>query len=479
VATADWSKKTSDVPEGARRQWRADRALRPAMRSPGSPTPSRAIQRQFWRLTATGITTAEAGLSVGVSVPVGMRWFRHAGGMPPLSLVQPSGRYLSFEEREEIALLRAQQMGVHEIARRIGRDPGTVSRELRRNAATRGGKPEYRALVAQWKAQQAAKRPKVARLATNDRLREYVQQRLAGQVRRPDGSVVAGPKPPPWKGLNKPHRQDRRWVVAWSPEQISQRLKVDFPDDESMRISHEAIYQSLFIQGRGALERELVACLRTGRALRQPRARVRNRSQGHVTADVVFSQRPAEAADRSVPGHCEGDLIIGIRRSAIGTLVERKSRSTLLIHLPRMEGFGETPRVKNGPALGGYGAVAMNAALIAAMTKLPDQLRKTLTWDRGKELSAHAQFALETGTKVYFADPHSPWQRPTHEYTNGLLRQYFPKGTDLSSWSADDLEAITFELNNRPRKTLEWKTPAEVFDEQTRSLQTAGVATPD
>jgi len=191
VATADWSKKTSDVPEDARLQWRADRALRPAMRSPGSPTPSRAVQRQSWRLIATGITTAEAAWRVGVSAPMGTRWFRHAGGMPPLSLVEPSGRYLSFEEREEIALLRAQQLGVRQIARRIGRDPGTVSRELRRNAATMGGKPEYRALVAQWKAQQAAKRPKVARLATKDQLRDYVQQRLAGRVRRPDGRPLS------------------------------------------------------------------------------------------------------------------------------------------------------------------------------------------------------------------------------------------------------------------------------------------------
>ena len=163
MATKYWSAKTSEVPEGARRQWRADRALRPPMRSPGRPEPSRAVQRQFWRLIATGINTAEAALKVGVSVPVGSRWFRHAGGMPPISLAEPTGRYLSFEEREEIALLRAKQIGVREIARRIGRDPGTVSRELRRNAATRGGKPEYRALVAQWKAQQAAKRPKMAR----------------------------------------------------------------------------------------------------------------------------------------------------------------------------------------------------------------------------------------------------------------------------------------------------------------------------
>ena len=434
------------------------------------------MQRDFWRRIASGVTTVEAAQAVGVSWPVGVRWFRHAGGMPPISLDEPTGRYLSFAEREEIALLRAQEVGVREIARRIGRDPATISRELRRNAATRGGKPVYRALVAQWKAQQAAKRPKAAKLVGNDRLRGYVQERLAGGVRRTDGTIVAGPKTPAWKGLNKPHRQDRRWSTAWSPEQISQRLRVDFPDDESMRISHEAIYQSLFIQGRGALKRELVACLRTGRALRVPRARSQNKPQGHVTADVVISERPAEAADRAVPGHWEGDLIIGTGRSAIGTLIERSSRSTLLVHLPRLEGWGENPPVKNGPSLGGYGAAAMNTALTVAMTKLPGQLRKTITWDRGKELSGHAQFALDTGTKVFFADPHSPWQRPTNENTNGLLRQYFPKGTDLSRWSLEDLEAVALAINNRPRKVLNWRTPAEVFEEQLRSLQQPGVA---
>ncbi|MBB5803428.1 IS30 family transposase [Saccharothrix ecbatanensis] len=223
--------------------------------------------------------------------------------MTPLNFDDPTGRYLSFVEREEIALLRARDKGVREIARMIGRDPGTVSRELRRNAATRGGKPVYRAVVAQWKAQQAAKRPKTAKPASDERLREYVQDRLAGNVRRPDGTVVAGPRTPPWKGLNKPHRQDRRWSTAWSPEQIAHRLKVDFPDDEFMRISHEAIYQCLFIEGRGALKRELVTCLRTGRALREPRVRSRNKPQGHITADVVLSERPAEAEDRAVPGH--------------------------------------------------------------------------------------------------------------------------------------------------------------------------------
>ena len=413
-------KQVPDAPVGARRQWAADRALRPSMRSPGRPEPSRAVQRDFWRLIASGVTTVEAAEDVGVSWPVGVRWFRHAGGMPPISLDEPSGRYLSFAEREEIALLRAQEVGVREIARRIGRDPATISRELRRNAATRGGKPVYRALVAQWKAQQAAKRPKAVKLVGNDRLRVYVQERLAGGIRRPNGAIVTGPKVPAWKGLNKPHRQDRRWSTAWSPEQISQRLRVDFPDDESMRISHEAIYQSLFIQGRGALRRELVACLRTGRALRVPRARSQNKPRGHVTADVVIRERPAEAADRAVPGHWEGDLIIGTGRSAIGTLVERSSRSTLLVHLPRLQGWGENPPVKNGPSLGGYGAAAMNTALTVVMTKLPEQLRKTITWDRGKELSGHAQFALDTGTKVFFADPHSPWQRPTNENTNAV-----------------------------------------------------------
>lgn len=192
---------------------------------------------------------------------------------------------------------------MREIVRRIGRDPGTVSRGLRRNAATRSGKQVYRALVAQWIARQAAKRPKTAKLVNDDKWREYVQARLDGSVYRPDGTMVTSPETPVWKGLNNPHRQDRRWSTAWHPEQISHRLRVDFPDDESIRISHEAIYQSLFIEGRGVLKRELVTCLRTGRALQAPRARSRNKPQGHITADVVLSRRPAEATDRAVPGH--------------------------------------------------------------------------------------------------------------------------------------------------------------------------------
>lgn len=397
--------------------------------------------------------------------------------MTPLSLVEPTGRYLSFKEREDLALLKARGFGVRAIARELNRDAGTISRELRRNAATRCGKPEYRASVAQWKAQTAAKRPKPAKLVTNPQLKEYVQQRLSGQLQRPDGTLAAGPATT-WKGLNKPHRADRRWATAWSPEQISHRLVVDFPDDEEMRISHEAIYQALYIEGRGALKRELVACLRTGRALRKPRERSRNKPQGHVTADVVLSERPAEAEDRAVPGHWEGDLIIGLHRSAIGTVVERTSRYTLLVHLPRMEGYGIEPPVKNGPALGGYGAVAMKDALEASMTMMPEELLRSLTWDRGKELSAHAQFKIDTGIAVYFADPHAPWQRATNENTNGLARQYFPKGTDLSRWGADDLAAVQAALNSRPRKVLGWKTPAESLDEQLRLVQQqAGVAT--
>ena len=246
-----------------------------------------------------------------------------------------------------------------------------------------------------------------------------------------------------------------------------------------MRISHEAIYQALYIQGRGALKRDLVACLRTGRALRKPRERARNRPQGHVSADVVLSERPAEAEDRAVPGHGEGDLIIGLNRSAIGTVVERSSRYTLLVHLPRLKGYGTIAPVKNGPALGGYGAIAMKDALTTTMTTMPAELLRSLTWDRGKELSAHAQFKVETGIGVYFADPHSPWQRGTNENTNGLLRQYFPKGTDLSRWTHDDLLAVQAAINGRPRKVLAWKTPAEFLDEQLRSLQQPGVATTD
>ena len=463
-------------PVGARRQWAADRALRPAMRSPGRPEPSRAVERAFWRLIAEGVTTEAAAVEVGVSAPVGSRWFRHAGGMSPITLCEPTGRYLSFAEREEIAILRAQDHGVREIARRLGRDPSTISRELRRNAATRAGQRGYRASVAQWKAQQAAKRPKPAKLATNTRLRQYVQAKLSGAVTDAQGRPIAGPNVP-WAGRRRGRRQDRRWGSAWSPEQISGRLKIDFPDDESMRVSHETIYQSLYVQGRGALARELTACLRTGRALREPRARTKRSGRSFVTDDVKISARPPEAADRAVPGHWEGDLIIGLEKSAIGTLVERSSRYTMLLHLPRMEGFATTPYVKNGPAIAGHGAVAVNAAITAQLETLPEQLRRSLTWDQGSELAGHAQLKIDAGIAVYFCDPHSPWQRPSNENTNGLLRQYFPKGTDLTRWSAEEIQAVAVTLNGRPRKSLGWRTPAEVFTNQLQSITQASVAT--
>ncbi len=444
------------------------------MKSPGAPSHRREVERQFWRVIATGVTSEAAAAEVGVSQAVGSRWFRHGGGMPPMSLAEPTGRYLSFAEREEIALLRAKGEGVRAIVRAIDRYPSTMSRELRRNAATRGGKLEYRASVAQWKAELIAKRPKPYKLVENPRLRAYDQDRLAGEVCDDDGTPL-GPEGTPWIGRNKPHRGDRRWTRGWSPEQISNRLKVEFPDDETMRISHEAIY----IEERGALKRELVHCLRTGRALRVPRARARNKAWAHVTPDVMISERPDEAGDRSVPGHWEGDLIIGLKRSAIGTIVDRTTRFTRLIHLPREAGYGTIPRTKNGPALAGYSAATMAKALSVSMSTLPDQLTRSLTWDRGKELSAHADFTVETGIPVFFANPHSSWQRGTNENTNGLLRQYFPKGTDLARWNAQHLDAVAAELNSRPRKILGWRTPAEAFDDHLRSLQQAGVASTD
>ncbi len=462
------------------RKRRSDRSGRGALRSPGRPgVAQREDRRRFWASIAAGLSSEAAGIEAGVSPAVGVRWFREAGGMPPAalapSLKPPSGRYLSFAEREELAILRAQGLGAREIGRRLGRSGSTISREMRRNAATRSGGLEYRATTAQWHAERAARRPKPAKLAVNAALRTYVQDRLAGQVAAPGEAAVPGPAVP-WKGRRHGPRQDRRWAKAWSPEQIAHRLRVDFPEDETMRISHEAIYQALYIQGRGALRRELTACLRTGRALRVPRARTRGRGKSFIAPEIMISQRPAEAGDRAVPGHWEGDLILGLGSSAIGTLVERTTRFTMLLHLPPMDGHGCEPRVKNGPALAGHGAEAVRDAIAREITTLPEQLRRSLTWDQGAEMSQHARLRIDTGVQVYFCDPHSPWQRGTNENTNGLLRQYFPKGTDLSAHSADDLAAVGAALNTRPRKTLGWKTPAEAFDQVLRSVQ-AGVAT--
>lgn len=454
--------------------WMKELTGRAPLKSPGAPSLRRDVERLFWREIARGLSSEDAALAVGASQAAGSRWFGERGGMPTFMLDPISGRYLSFEEREEIALLKAQGVGVREIARRLGRAPSTISRELRRNAATRGGKLEYRASVAQWKADLMARRPKTAKLATNAQLREYVQERLSGQVRRSNGTAVPGPATAPWRGRNKPHRQDRRWARAWSPEQISYRLRLDFPHDESMRISHEAIYQALYVQGRGGLRRELTACLRTGRALRVPRARVRGRGKSFVCEQIMISERPAEAEDRAVPGHWEGDLILGANHTAIGTLVERSTRFTMLLHPPPMPGHGG-PRVKNGPPLAGRGAEAVRDAITTQIATLPEQLRRSLTWDQGAEMTQHAQLTIDSGLQVYFCDPQSPWQRGTNENTNGLLRQYFPKGTDFARHTAEDLAAVAATLNGRPRKTLGWRTPAEALDEY---LCSTAAATP-
>ena len=462
---------------GSSRRQRAIRAMRGQMWSPGRPSTARREDRvRFWEAIARGATSEDGAVAAGVSPAVGSRWFRQAGGMPPISLSPVSARYLSFPEREEIAILHAQQFGVREIARRVGRSASTISRELRRNASTRSNTVAYRATTAQWHAERRASRPKLCKLASNERLRAYVQERLAGVITRPDGVPVPGPDVR-FIGRRHGRRQDRRWAKAWSPEQIANRLRIDFPDDESMRISHEAIYQALYVQGRGALKRELVTCLRTGRALRVPRARTRGRGRKFVSPEVMISERPAEAADRAVPGHWEGDLILGLDRSAIGTLVERTTRFTMLLHLPPMDGHGTEPRVKNGPALAGHGAAAVRDAIAASITTLPEQLRRSLTWDQGAEMAQHARLRVDSGLAIYFCDPHSPWQRATNENTNGLLRQYFPRGTNLARHAPDDLDAVAAALNGRPRKTLAWKTPAEALDELLCSAGQAGVAT--
>ena len=457
------------------------RSGRPPLLSPGRPPLAGRNERQrFWVGIALGMASEDAAVAAGVPQAIGTRWFRKAGGMPPAifrrSAKPLSGRYLALAEREELAILHARSTGVREIARQMGRSASTISRELRRNAATRSGGLDYRATTAQWHAERAARRPKPVKLAVNVALRTYVQDRLAGVIVTPKGTAIAGPSVS-WNGRRHGPRQDRRWGLAWSPEQIAYRLRLDFPDDKTMRISHEAIYQSLYVQSRGALRRDLTACLRTGRALRVPRGRTRRRGKAFIVPEIMISERPAEVGDRAVPGHWEGDLILGLDSSAIGTLVERTTRFTMLLHLPRMAEHGVDARVKNGPALAGHGAEAVRDSITGTITSLPEQLRRSLTWDQGAEMSQHARLKIDTGLDVYFCDPHSPWQRGTNENTNGLLRQYFPKGTDLSAHNTDALEAVALALNTRPRKTLGWRTPAEAFDEHLRLAHTTVATT--
>jgi len=413
---------------------RSGKARRPKLGSLGSPPVRREVRRRFWVLIAEGRQYQAAARAAGVSEPTGWKWFTKAGGVCPVNLAEPSGRYLSFAEREEIAILYAQKLGVREIARRVGRAASTISRELQRNASTRSGWFDYRASAAQWHAERRACRPKVSKLAANARLREHVQSKLSCRQH-------------------------------WSPEQIARRLELDFPDDMSMRVSHEAIYQALYVQGRGALRRELTACLRTGRAVRKPRRRPDVRGKRTIPPEIMISERPADVEDRAVPGNWEGDLLIGSASSAIGTLVERKTRFTMLVHLPRL------PELAHGErGWSGRGAETVRDALAATITTLPRELRRTLTWDQGSEMYQHAQLKIAAEIDIYFCDPHSPWQRATNENTNGLLRQYFPKSTDLSVHTADDLADVAAALNGRPRKTLGWKTPAEALNQELISL---------
>jgi IS30 family transposase len=382
-------------------------------------------RRAFWRAVRDGVSTVGAARIAGVSADRGFRWFGECGGVSPVDLVEPSGRFLSLTEREEIACALAGKQSMRAVARRLGRSPSTISREVGRNRPP--GRP-YRAVAAQVAAEQRARRPKPRKLQ-DERLRARVQALL----------------------------EDR-----WSPAAIAARMPLDFPDDDAMRISHETIYQSLYLQARGELRRELTRCLRTGRAMRKPRRRVDGRSDPdrRIPDKVMISERPAEADDRAVPGHWEGDLVLGANnRSAVGTLVERSTRFVILLHLP-------------GP----HDLPAFSAAVVTAMAGLPAQLRRSLAWDQGLEMRHHKQISIAADLPIYFCDPHSPWQRGTNENTNGLLRQYLPKGTDLSKQSPADLAEIARSLNGRPRKTLGWLKPIEVIGPLLSGAHINGVA---
>lgn len=391
------------------------------------------VQCQFWELVAAGWSTEDAAAMVGVSATCGLEWFRKFGGVNP-QFGRPRGQIrprLSIVEREEIMVGTRSGESIRSIARRLGRAPSTVMREiyangrcrnapgryraLHRFGANRGGwdaKSLYRASMAQARSETRARRPKTGKLASSAQLRREVEGLLA---------------------------------MKYSPQQIAGMLAMSYPDRPEMQVSHETIYQALYVQGRGELRRELHRCLRTGRALRKPRARTQQGSrQGRIANMVNISERPAEANDRAVPGHWEGDLIIGKNQaSQIGTLVERSTGFVQLLHLPDSRT-----------------AETVADAMIATIKNLPAVLRRTVTWDQGHEMAQHARISIEAGIDVYFCDPHSPWQRGSNENTNGLLRQYFPKGTDLSVHSAAHLAHVAAELNGRPRKRFGWHSPA-------------------
>lgn len=362
------------------------------------------IERRIW----SGETFAAAAAAVGCTTKSIQRYMAATGGVRPRRKRSP--RRLLPSDREELSRGLVAGDSLRSIAGRLGKAPSSISREVARN----GRRRHYRAWHAEEAAVQRARRPKASKLATNGPLRREVERKLEAN---------------------------------WSPQQISRRLVADYPADLDMRVSHETIYRSLFVQARGALRKELAQCLRTGRAQRRPHMRTERCGSGRLQDMVLISERPAEVDDRAVPGHWEGDLIIGKgARSAIGTLVERSSRFVMLLHLPN----GRTAR-------------DVRLALSRKIAKLPEELRRTLTWDRGKEMAEHVRFTTDTQMEVFFCDPHSPWQRGSNENTNGLLRQYFPKNTDLSLHSAAHLNAVARQLNNRPRQTLNWMKPSEVF----------------
>ena len=366
-------------------------------------------QKQLaFRLRVRGWRLVDIAREIGCTAPmVGLmvRDGKFTTGVP--DRWEPRAGCLSIAEREEILVGIRAGKSLTAIARRLGRAPSTTSREV----AANGGRAGYSAWRAHQRARDQARRPKVCKLRAG---------RLRGEVAK-------------------------RLEQLWSPQEIAQRLRVDFPDDPEMRVSHETIYQSLFVQGRGELRRELARCLRTGRATRRPRGTRDGR--GRLPGMVMISERPAEAEDRAVPGHWEGDLILGEGgRSAVGTLVERTTRLVLLLHLEA-----------------GRSADSVDAAMRKTMTTLPEELRRSITWDQGAEMANHAGFTIDTGIPIYFCDPHAPWQRGSNENTNGLLRQYLPKGTDLSKHTAAELVEIQRSLNGRPRKTLGYLTPSEAY----------------
>jgi IS30 family transposase len=376
-------------------------------RRPGDRNVSPAERLDIRRRVATGASMDDIAAGVGRTVRTIHRVIVREGSIAPGGRVRSSLR-LSMAEREEISRGLPAGESFRRIAVGLGRPTSTVSREVGAN----GGRRRYRAHLGEERAASRAGRPRRAKLARNRPLRLIVERLLAAR---------------------------------WSPQQIAWQLRHDHPHEPEMWVSHETIYQSLFVQGRGALRAELTRCLRTGRARRRPAGR--SRPSGELADMVLLSERPAEVEDRAVPGHWEGDLIIGnSNRSAIGTLVERQTRFLLLVALPE-----------------GRTAEAVRAALAERILALPVELRRSLTWDRGKEMAEHVRFTVETGVQVYFCDPHSPWQRGSNENTNGLVRQYFPKGTDLSVHSQAHLDAVARELNGRPRQTLGWMKPSEAL----------------